>query len=262
MVQFSGENLRGARFEDVYLTGARFEDVDLSGARFRLVDLTGVSIRGALLADVEIDGDLDNVRINGVDVGPLIEAELNRRSPERTKLHPSDAKGFREAWAVVEHSWEPTIERARRLPPELLHERVDDEWSFIETLRHVVFGIDAWVKRAILGDPSPYDPLDLPHADMPQDSSVPNDPAARPTLDEILALRADRLAVVRKVLADLTDDVLAGTTTPIPPPGYPEAGTYAVRRCLQAVVNEGWSHRLYAERDLTNLESRPQPIAT
>jgi hypothetical protein len=157
---------------------------------------------------------------------------------------------------VVEHSWEPTIERARRLPPELLHERVDDEWSFIETLRHIIFGIDAWVKRAILGDPSPYDPLDLPHADMPHDPSVPNDPDVRPTLDEVLALRADRVDVVRKVLADLTDDTLAGTTTPIPPPGYPEAGTYAVSRCLQAVLNEGWSHRLYAERDLTILKSR------
>jgi hypothetical protein len=256
MVEFVGENLRGARFEDVYLTGARFEDVDLSGARFRLVDLTGASIRGALLADVDIDGDIENVRINGVDVGPLIEAELNRRHPERAKLRPSDAKGFREAWTVVEQAWQPTIEQARRLPPELLHERVDDEWSFIETIRHIVFGIDAWVKRAILGEPLPYDPLDLPHDDMPSDPSVPNDPGARPTLDEVLALRADRVAVVREVLADLTDDVLAGTTNPIPPPGYPEAGTYAVRRCLQAVVNEGWSHRLYAERDLTTLTSR------
>ena len=32
------------------------------------------------------------------------------------------------------------------LPPDLLHERVDDEWSFIETLRHLVFATDAWVR--------------------------------------------------------------------------------------------------------------------
>ncbi len=45
MTDFTGENLTGARFEDVYLTGARFHDVDLSGARFHLVDLTGAVIR-------------------------------------------------------------------------------------------------------------------------------------------------------------------------------------------------------------------------
>ena len=246
VVEFTGDDLRGSRFEEVDLTGARFHNVDLTGAR----------IRGALLVDVDINGQLDNVRINDVDVGPLIEAELNRRHPERAKLHPSGADGFREAWAVIERSWLLTVERARRLAPELLHERVDGEWSFIETLRHLVFAVDAWVKRAMLGDPSPYDALDLPHTDMADEPSVPRDRDARPTLDEVLALRADRTAVVRDVLARLTDDVLAGETDPIPPPGYPAAGTYHVRRCLQAVVIEEWEHRLFAERDLAVLEAR------
>lgn len=57
-----------------------------------------------MLVDVDISGEVDNVRINDVDVGPLIEAELDRRHPERVKLCPSDADGFREAWAVVERS--------------------------------------------------------------------------------------------------------------------------------------------------------------
>jgi hypothetical protein len=57
-------------------------------------------------------------------------------------------------------------------------------------------------------------------------------------------------------MADLTDEALAGNTDPIPPPGYPPAGTYPVRRCLQAVVIEEWEHRLYAERDLAVLEAR------
>jgi hypothetical protein len=56
------------------------------------------------------------------------------------------------------------------------------------------------------------------------------------------------------VLARLTDADLAGTADPIPAPGYPPAGTYAVRRCLQAVVTEEWEHRLIAERDLAALE--------
>jgi hypothetical protein len=246
MVEFTGEDLSGSRFERVDLTGARFHNIDMTDAR----------IRGALLANVDINGLIDNVRINDVDVGPLIEAELDRRYPDRAKLRPSDADGYREAWDVIERSWPATIERARRLPPDLLHERVDDEWSFIETLRHLVFATDAWVLRAFLGEPWPYDALDLPHDEMPDDAGVPHDAGARPTLDEVLALRADRMATVRQVMAGLTDDVVAGATEPVPPPGYPPSDSYPVRRCLDAVLSEEWEHRLYAERDLAVLEKR------
>ena len=251
-----GMLLAMAEFLDEQMQGSRFENVDLSKTRFHNVDLTGATIRGALLVDVDIDGDIRNTRINGVDVGPLIEAELDRRHPEREKLRPTDAEGFREAWAVIEALWPSTIERARRLPPELLHERVDEEWSFIETLRHLVMATDAWVSRTMLGDPSPFDPLGLPHTEMGDVPGVPHDADARPTLDEMLALRSDRMGVVRQVLTQLTDDVLDGTTEPNPAPGYPPTDSYAVRRCLKAIVNEEWLHRLYAERDLAVLESR------
>ena len=65
------------------------------------------------------------------------------------------------------------------LPHEALHESVDGEWSFIETLRHLVFATDAWVRRALLGDPEPWDALDLPHDDMPDSPPVPRDRGAR-----------------------------------------------------------------------------------
>ena len=61
------------------LAGSRFQEVDLAGTRFRNVDLTGAVIRGALLVNVDIDGLIQDVRINGVDVVPLVEAELDRR---------------------------------------------------------------------------------------------------------------------------------------------------------------------------------------
>ena len=256
MVEFSDEDLSGSRFYEVDLTKAHFENVDLARSRFQNVYLTGAIIRGAWLEDVDIDGEIRNVTINGVDIGPLIEAELDKRHPERAKLHPTDADGFREAWAVVEQSWPSTIERARRLAPELLHERVEGEWSFIETLRHLLLATDAWVTRAILGDPSPYSALGLLHTEAKDIPGVPNDPDARPSLDEVLALRADRMATVRQVMADLTDEKLAGMTEPVMEPGYPESESFAVQRCLQAVVNEEWLHRLYAERDLAILEAR------
>jgi hypothetical protein len=256
VADFIKQDLSGSRFEDVYLTDARFHDIDLSGARFSLVDLSRVTIRGALLADVDISGDLQSVRINGVDVAPLVEAELDRRHPGRAAMRPTDADGFRAAWVVLEGLWPQTVERARALPPELLHERVDGEWSFIQTLRHLVFATDAWVNRALLGDPSPWDPLDLPHDDMPDEPSVPRDQDVRPSLDEVLVLRANRMSTVRRVLDELTDERLAGMTEPVLEPGYPEPQSFAVRRCLLAILNEEWQHRLYAERDLDALTAR------
>ena len=257
MPEFNSENMTGSRFEDVLLADAQFHRADLTGASFRLVDLTGVTIRGAALVNMDLSGMIENLRVNGVDVVPLVEAELNRRYPERAKMSPADAAGYREAWDILERLWSETVERARGLAPELLHERVDGEWSFIETLRHLVFATDAWVKRAILGVPSPWDPLDLPHDEMPDEPSVPRDLGARPSLDEVLALRADRMATVRQVLAGLTDEKLAGLTEPVMEPGYPEPGSFAVRRCLQAILNEEWEHRLYAERDFDALEASP-----
>lgn len=69
-------------------------------------------------------------------------------------------------------------------------------------------------------------------------------------------MRADRMAFVRQVIADLTDETLAGMTEPVMDPGYPEPESFAVRRCLQAILNEEWEHRLFAERDFDVLTSR------
>jgi len=236
---------------------SRFEEVDFSQSRFHNVYFQGTVIRGAWLQRVEIDGYVDEVTINGVDVGPLIEAELDRRDPDRTLVRPTDADGFRRAWQVVVRRWDAAAQRAWALPEDLLHQRVDGEWSFIETLRHLVFATDAWVLRTVLGDPAPYHPLGLAHSEMPADTpAVPHDPDARPSLDEVLAVRADRMATVTRVLNELTDERLEEMTEPVLEPGYPESESYPVRRCLSAVVHEEWLHREYAERDIALLKRR------
>lgn len=60
-------------------------------------------------------------------------------------FEPADAVEFRAAWGVLERRWGQTLARAGGLDPGLLHERVDGQWSFIETLRHLVFATDAWL---------------------------------------------------------------------------------------------------------------------
>jgi hypothetical protein len=253
---FIRADLRGSRFERADLSGARFRAVDLTDADFRGVDLSRVVMRGVEMLDVDISGEIENLTINGVDIGPLVEAELDRRFPLRPKMRPTDPAGFREAWDILERLWDETVEHARRLPPELLHESVNGEWSFIETLRHLVFATDAWIRRAILGDSSPWDPLDLPWDEMADTPGVPRDRDVRPSLDAVLELRRGRMSTVRQVVEGLTGESLEAQTQPVDGPGWPESRSYPLRECLRVILNEEWVHRLFAERDLDRVEAR------
>jgi hypothetical protein len=256
-----------AEFIDQDLSGSQFRNVDLTGARFRRVRLNEAVVRDAamdrtVLTDVEmidvaIDGAIEgSLLVNGVDVLPFVEAELDRRDPLRPKMRPTDPDGFREAWDILEGLWDGTVGRARTFPPEQLHESVDGEWSFIETLRHLAFATDAWVRRGILGDPAPWDPLDLPWDQMPDTPGIPRDREVRPTLDEVLALRRDRQAGVRALIESLSEESLSARTEPVPGPGWPPTESFAVSQCLRVVLNEEYHHRLFAERDLAALEAR------
>jgi hypothetical protein len=263
MTEFRELDLNGARFDRVSLRGATFTRVFLNDARFHDVDLTGAQVRGSLfhgsrlrgveLVDVEIYGELQNVVVNGVDIAPLVDAELNRRMPERAKMRPDDSDGFRAAWAILERLWEGTVARARAFPEATLHRSVDDEWSFIQTLRHLNFASAAWVGRMILGNATPWHPLDLPWDEAPGWEDIPWDREARASLDEVLAIRRERQAMVRHVMESLTDEQLASEVTRTEP-GWPVSEGFSFKQCLRIVLNEEWEHRLYAERDLTVLE--------
>jgi uncharacterized damage-inducible protein DinB len=250
-------DLRGREFERADLSGARFTMVRLHGATFQACELNGVVMRSVDLIDVAIDGEVENVVINGVDVTPFVEAELDRRHPGRAMFRPTTPDGFREAWDLNESLWAATLERARRLPPDVLHESVDGEWSFIQTLRHLAFATESWVGRAVLGVPQPWHPLSLPWDSMRPRPGVPQDRQARPSLEEALAVRVAAMGLMRQVVDALTDEELERRTEPLVGPGWPDEGeTFFVRQCLRVVLNEEWCHRLYAERDLAVLESQ------
>lgn len=256
MTEYIGNDLQDSYFDQVDLSGTRFHSCDMSKVEFRAVDMTGVTMRSVDLFDVMIDGSIHNVVINGVDVGPLIEAELDRRTPLRVKMRPTSPEGFVQAWDVIERLWRETVERARRLPLATLHESVNGEWSFIETLRHLTFATDSWLRRAVLGDPSPWDALGLPWDEMPDTDGVPRDRVARPSLDAVLELRQERMDLMRRYLESLDEISLDAHTTPVEGPGWPPPRSFEVRRCLLIILNEEWEHRRFAERDLDILESQ------
>lgn len=265
-VEHEGLDLSGASARRVDLSGATAEQVRLRGARLCSADLSGMLLRDVLLADVrvrgayveglEVSGEIGRLVVNGVDVAPLVVAELDRTAPGHADIRPTDADGFRHAWDVLEDLWAGTVERARRLDPALLHERVDGEWSFVDTLRHLSFATECWLLRAVQGDPAPWDPLSLPWEEAPDTDAFTADRDARPDLDVALALRRDRADRVRAHLATLTDDDLARDTVPVDAPGWPEPEAFPVRECLLTVLTEEWWHRRYAERDLAVLEAR------
>ena len=164
------------------LSGARLEDLDLSSARLHAPNFEGAKITDAWFYNADISGDLEGLRLNGVEVAPLVMAELERRSPERAKLRAADPAGLADAWVMVEDLWQSTIARARKLPEPLLYERVDDEWSFVETLRHLVLATDCWLRRMVKGMDHPYHPWGLAGSWLTDPASWGMDPLrARPS---------------------------------------------------------------------------------
>ena len=238
--------------------GARFDVADLRGARFTDCDLTGITIRDGWLVDVGISGHLSNVTVNGVDVAGFVSAELDRRHPERVQFREiRDAGGFRAMWETIERLWSLAATRAARLPAAALTEQVDEEWSYAQTLRHLVFITDAWASRTVLDQPMPYHPFGLPQRWYPaaDAAALGIDATAEPGFDEILAARSDRMAVIRRIVAGLTDDGLGRLCRRSPAPGYPDEDL-PVADCIGVVMDEEIEHYRFAVRDLEILEAR------
>src|SRR5215831_8222491 len=249
---YAGEGGGSTRFR-----GARFDVADLRGARFTDCDLTGVTIRDGWLVDVSISGYVSNVTVNGVDVTGFVSAELDRLHPERVQFRAGrNADDVRAIWDTIEGLWAEADKRAGRLPAAALTEQVNEEWSFSQTLRHLVFITDAWASRTVLDEERPYHPLGLPQSWYPaaDATALGIDLAAQPGYAEILAARADRMAVMRRIVADLTDDSLGRPCQRSPAPGYPDEERTVIG-CIAVVIDEEIEHYRFAVRDLAVLEA-------
>jgi DinB superfamily/Pentapeptide repeats (8 copies) len=250
---YAGEGGGSEQFRD-----ARVEAADLRGARFTDCDLTGVTIRDGWLVNVSISGYLSNVTVNGVDVTDFVNAELDRRHPERVQFREGQTAGdVRALWDTIERLWVQATERAGRLPAAAVDQQVNEEWSFAQTLRHLVFITDAWASATVLDEKMPYHPLGLPQSWYPAaDAAVLGiDLTARPGYGAVLAARADRMAVMRRIVAGLTGEGLGRLCQRPPAPGYPDEERTVID-CLAVVMDEEIEHYRFAVRDLAVLESR------
>jgi uncharacterized protein YjbI with pentapeptide repeats len=232
-------------------------DADLRGARFVGSYLSGVVMRGVDVQGAEIDSpwlfDGESfLRVNGVDVLPFVEAELNRRFPGRAERRAGDPGGLREAWAALERTWAATLERVAAMPADTVEVSVGGEWSFAQTLRHLILATDMWLGRTVLEIEQPFHPLGLADTGTEHnglDMSV--FATVTPSYAEVLEARADRVAMVRDFLATVTSDELAATRRN---PHAPECQETTLS-CLHTILDEEWEHHRYAVRDLDAIEA-------
>jgi hypothetical protein len=241
--------------ERMFPAGSRVDDLDLSGVHLHGANLEGVRLTDAYLCGADISGDIEGIRVNVIAIEPLVRAELDRRWPERVKLRATDVEGLREAWSMLQGNWTGTTERAQRLPQNLQLERVGSEWSFVETLRHLIFATDCWLFRAVHLSRHPYHPWGLPWAGVGREwaREIGLDPAATPNLAQVLPVRREHQQAVQATLTNLTDHELAEVRATPDEPGHP-TGEHSVLHCLHVLLNEEWEHRRYAVRDLDVLE--------
>ena len=232
------------------LQDAEFRGARLRGARFVECDLSGVVMRGVEVAGADIDAPwlvYGGLLVNGVDVAPYVEAELDRRFPGRSERKAEDPDGLQAAWAAVERTWAATLERVASMPAGTPEVSVAGEWSFAQTLRHLVMATDLWLGQSVLGLDAPFHPLGLAGeyaADEGMDMSVFS--TEPPTYGQVLEARASRVALVRDFVATVTDAELDVPRQNPWAPQQPET----TRSCLHVILEEEWEHHRFAVRDL------------
>jgi len=226
----------------------RFVDEDLTGAEFRECLMSESRFVGVVMQNAEIDGLVTNLVVNGVEVTSYVEAELDRRYPVRLLIRSDDPADLQQGWRQLRADWAATVDRMRQTPG-IEHESVNDEWSAVQTMRHLVFVHDSWFRRCCLGVTELFTPIGIGPAFLPEEQGP--QASADPTLDEVLSVREEQGAELEAWLAQVTPDQLTATA-PVPDDDRwpPYARGRSVRQCLGTVMNEEWAHHGFCVRDL------------
>jgi hypothetical protein len=136
--------------------------------------------------------------------------------------------------------------RIQALGEEKAQESVDEEFSFVQTVRHLVFAMEKWFNAPILGES--FHPMGLPNTGSLDFPWPGLDYSVKPSLAEALAVRADRAAKFRAYLANVDAADFPREVEVL------ENGKATVLDCVQTVMEEEFWHNRYALRDLAVLE--------
>lgn len=235
----------GEEFEGRDLSESVFWGVDLSKSLFRDAEFAGSRFFHVSMENVDIDGIVNRLMVNGVDVTSYVN-EHDRWYPLRTMLSPSDAAGVATAWTELAREWAVLDERASRMARDRLLESVNGEWSYRDTLRHLVFAHDKWFEWPILGERR-FSPIGNPNTGS-RDLEWPGlDLTLDPSLEEVRLVRDEYVARFGGFVKTLDLATLSDTVEVL------ENGTVPAIMCFHTVLEEEFEHLRYATRDLAIL---------
>jgi DinB superfamily len=234
----------------------RFVDQDLTGAEFRECDMTGARLIGVVMQDVVIDGLVSNLVVNEVEVTAYVEGELDRRHPVRVLIRSDDLADLRAASRQLRADWAATVTRLRAMPAGSEHQRVNDEWSAVETMRHLVFVHDSWFRRCCLGSTDLFTPMGIGPSVEPYREAHGLDLSLEPSLDEVVTVRDEQSAELQAWLDTVMPETMEAMA-PVPDDDVwpPYARGRSVGQCLRTVLNETFEHHGFCVRDLDSLAS-------
>jgi hypothetical protein len=226
------------------LSDATLWGVNLRGATFRDADLSGATFFHTAWTNVSIDGVIDRMVVNGVDVTEYVNAH-DRWYPLRNQLEPTTAAGVLSAWRAIESEWVALCDRVQA-ESSLADVSVNGEWTLRQTMRHLLFAMDKWFSFPFLGATT-FTACGLPNTGSQGREWPGLDPDADPTFDEVLgicAVQSDRFA---NFLETTNFDDLPETVEIL------ENGEMPTVMCFHAVLEEEFEHLRYVLRDLEPL---------
>jgi hypothetical protein len=240
---FENRDMAGVVFHNVNLAGAVFDDVNLSGGRIHNANLTNFNIE---------DAYIKGLTVFGFRIDELIEAELDRRDPERVRLRMADCFDPECVRAVLSHLGEVRSGFAaflRDADPALLSARPDPEnWSVIENLRHLIFAEDLYLNRWLLQNNEPWCKLGLRPAflaDDPRYADVGSQPCE--DIETLLATWEAIHARMMAFVATVSVEELHRDTSKL------DFGQGTVGRVLQTLSRHDLEHIRQAEAAVAQL---------
>jgi len=263
---FDGRDLTGSVFRNTILTHAMFDginlgevtfhNVNLGKARFDDVNLGEAVIRNANLGKLSIeDSNIGWMTIFGYSVDEFIEAELDRRDPERARLRMTDLYDPECVRQVFYHldevrsGYKAFLRSLDRIVLEAQPE--PGEWSALECLRHMLFAEDLYLNRWLLRNERPWLPEGLLPAFLSGQAGY-MEVGSRPTadLEMVLAAWEELHQGTWQFVMRVTPDELHRSTRDI------DFGQSDVAHVLQGLSQHDLLHIRQAEAAVARVRSR------
>ena len=228
-------------FEDRDLSESSFWGVQLHRATFRDTDFSDSSFFHVFLRNVSIDGEINNLVINGVDVTEYVN-QHDRWWPLRNNLAPDTKEGIVESWRALSKEWSKLLGLVSTVGPSVVNQSVNGEWTLKQTLRHLIFAMDKWFMLPILGAHS-FSAIGLPNSSSQARPWPGLDLNQDPDFEEVIATRSDQHKKFGDFISATHLDDLTATVS------VEENGNVPALMCLHVVLEEEFEHLRYMIRD-------------